>query len=365
MELKTFTPDWTSAPGDTISQILDLRNISLKSFSKMLGIKQSDTRKLLKGEHEINNELALKLSSNLGASQDFWINREQTYRCDLERLRESEIEKKRWLESLPVRDMVKFGWIEKSTNFQNKIASCLAYFGATSIDRWYTKYNYKLSRTAFRTSTSFDSSPESIVTWLRQGEIRSQERELKPWSKEKLQDSLEKIKSLSRDSEPSSFIPKLQNIFSECGVALVILPTPTKCRASGATFFNEDDHPIMLLSFRYLSDDQFWFTLFHEVGHLLLHGQDRLFIEGDGFITEAEEEEANKFSENTLIPQQYKDEFFDLNSKDWKKIPRFAKKLGISPGIVVGQMQHYEFLDKRYFNKMKVRYNRDEIASLS
>ena len=364
MELRTFTPDWTSAPGDTIAQVLYSKKISIRKFANLIGTELTDTRKLLSGEYEIDDSLAVKLSQNLGASTEFWLNREKTYRNDLVRLKNAEIEKKRWIDSLPVRDMVKFGWIEPVKNLHRKVDVCLSYFGISSIDEWYSKYNYKLSRTAFRTSRSYDSSAESIVTWLRQGDIVSQERTIAPWNKEKLQDSIHEIRTLTRSTEPTIFIPKLQSIFSECGVALVILPTPIRCGASGATFFNENNNPIMLLSFRYMADDQFWFTLFHEVGHLLLHGQDRLFIEGDGFITEEEEEEANKFSEDILIPQEYKKEFLNLNAKEWRRIPRFAKKLGISPGIVVGQMQHYQLLDKRYLNKFKVRYSKDVITTL-
>jgi HTH-type transcriptional regulator / antitoxin HigA len=45
-----------------------------------------------------------------------------------------------------------------------------------------------------------------------------------------------------------------------------------------------------MLSFRYKTNDHFWFSLFHELAHLLLHGKKSLFLEGcaEGFQPEQE-----------------------------------------------------------------------------
>ncbi|MBN47328.1 MULTISPECIES: ImmA/IrrE family metallo-endopeptidase [unclassified Methylophaga] len=364
MELSSFSPDWTSAPGRTIVQVLEAKDITLTDFSKSLGINMLQAKKLIGGDIELDLNLANKLSEILGASTEFWLNREKDYRDDLERLYKSDLAVKQWLDLLPIRDMVKFGWLERARTLQNKLELCLNFFEVRSIQEWYTKYNDKLLRTAFRTSKSFDSSSESVVTWLRQGEILSSKRKLSRWNREKLENRISEIKKLSRLADPKEFFPKLLEIFESCGVAVVLLPTPEKCRASGATFFNNKGHPVMIISFRYLSDDHFWFTLFHEIGHLVLHGEGKLFIEGDNFITEKEEEEANVFAENVLIPVEFRREFSGLSIKTWRQIPRFAKKLDISAGIVVGQLQHNNYINRNQLNKFKARYNKQEVFSL-
>jgi len=111
----------------------------------------------------------------------------------------------------------------------------------------------------------------------------------------------------------------------------------------------------MLLSFRFLTDDQFWFTFFHEAGHLLLHGNRRLFLEGVGANKEAEEAEANKFAEDILIPPQFARELAELRLET-RNILSFAKRLGVSPGIIIGQLQHNGRVDPSKLNSFKRRY---------
>jgi Zn-dependent peptidase ImmA (M78 family) len=112
---------------------------------------------------------------------------------------------------------------------------------------------------------------------------------------------------------------------------------------------------LLLLSFRYLSDDHFWFTFFHEAGHLLLHSEKLTFLE-DGSYFDAKEEEANRFSESTLIPERHQEDFRHL-SMERHAIRNFARTLGISPGIVVGQLQHMGRLRHNQLNNLKVWYD--------
>jgi Zn-dependent peptidase ImmA (M78 family) len=135
----------------------------------------------------------------------------------------------------------------------------------------------------------------------------------------------------------------------------VILRAPQGCRASGATKFITKDKAMLLLSFRYRSDDHFWFTFFHEAGHLVLHDCSALFIEGANFITTAEEQEADKFSEDLLVPPEFQEEMREL-PMEHRKIMRFSKKIGISHGIVVGQLQHADVFPPDKMNFLKTRF---------
>src|SRR4029077_8388237 len=98
----------------------------------------------------------------------------------------------------------------------------------------------------------------------------------------------------------SHFIPRLRAICAEVGVAIVFLRAPAGCRAGGATRFPAATKAMIVLSFRYLSDDQFWFSFFHEIGHLLLHGDRSTFVDGDAADMTDKEKEANAFSESLL-----------------------------------------------------------------
>jgi HTH-type transcriptional regulator/antitoxin HigA len=133
---------------------------------------------------------------------------------------------------------------------------------------------------------------------------------------------------------------------------VVIVRAPTGCRASGATRFVSASKALLLLSFRYLSDDHFWFTFFHEAGHLLLHGEKALFLEGAEMSATKEEEEANEFAARVLIPPEFHTALLDL-SVNGREVIRFAKFTGVSPGIIVGQLQHHGRVKRNQLNSLK------------
>ncbi len=353
-----FQPDWASAPGDTIADILEERNLPPAEFARRMGHTLPQARDLLDGRQPISNDLARKLEQVLGASAAFWIDREAQYRQDLVRLRDKEDSKARvdWLQELPLKDMIGFGWIRpESTSPKAKEAACLEFFGVPDVSAWRDTYKGALEMAVFRTSASFKSHPGAVAAWLRQGEIEASSIACKPWDAEKFNDALGKIRPLTWKKSPSIFIPKLRELCAACGVAVVIVRAPTGCRASGATRFLSSNKALLLLSFRYLSDDHFWFTFFHEAGHLILHGKDALFLEGANMVTTKQEEEANRFAVDTLVPPEDKPALLDL-PRDGRAVLKFARRIGISPGIVVGQLQHVGRLQPNQLNSLKRRF---------
>ncbi len=352
----SFQPNWASPPGETILDFLSENEISIANFSKQMEIKSTYAKKLLKGNEQVTDTIAEKLGSIIGSTKSFWLARESQYRNDLLHLQREKTEKQNWLSEFPIKDMIKFGWISLSKSPSEKETSCLEFFDITKRDEWHEKYHDLLLVTSFRTSSSFDSKPESVITWLRQGEIEANEIKCKHWNPSKFKKTLNRIRTLTRTKEPSVFLPKIIESFAECGVAVVVAPTPTKCTASGATYFSSPNKALLLLSFRHMFDDHFWFSLFHEAGHLLLHGNKRLFLENVDNSNSREEHEANAFSENILIPEEFQSELKMLRANQWKEIIRFAKKVGVSAGIIVGQLQHFGIINHKQLNKLKTRY---------
>ena len=213
-------------------------------------------------------------------------------------------------------------------------------------------------------SSSFDTNIYSVITWLRQGVIKSGNFDLENWNSKKFKKTLFEVRKLTRVKDPNIFLPLIKEQFSNCGVCFIVSPIPKKCHASGATFFLNPQKAIMIMSFRHKTDDHFWFSLFHEAAHLLLHGKQELIIEiNKESISEINisEKEANDFSMNILIPDKYKAEFMNLNTKNWREIVRFAKKIDVSAGILVGQLQHLGLIKHSHYNKLKTRYENKSI----
>lgn len=357
MNNSMFQPTWVSPPGETILDILSDREISPECLARNIGYDVKGINSLLNGSDEISEYLAHKLADAIGPDAEFWLAREQQYREDVSRIyRDTSKTEDSWLADLPIKSMQAFGWISNSDSKSKKVIDCLDYFGISDISAWKDFSAEFVSEARFRTSQTFGQEVGATAAWVRFGETKASKIACKPWDKNQLLGSLETIRVLTHIPEPALFISELQAVLNDCGVALVVSKTPEGCPASGMAKFVSEDKALIMLSFRYLSDDHFWFSLFHEIGHLVLHGRKSTFVEGEGFECTEEEKEANEFAALTLIPTDFRSNM-RAHAGNYKSIMKFARSIGVSPGIVVGQMQYEGILKSGHMNKLKVRYS--------
>lgn len=351
-----FNPNWVSAPGDTITDILVERNLTELQLAEWLGYPHDHIRDLLQGRLMITIDTAQKLQSVLGGSPAFWMIRESQYREGLARMtgKEMSAQSAEWLKSLPLKDMVKFGWLKAFRNPMNQVEECLRFFGVESVEAWHQKYVNGPQLAAFRKSPSFHSEPGAVAAWLKQAEIESSTIDCQSWDAKRFHTVLSELRPLTRKKDPTLFLKELKTLCAQCGIAVVVVRSPQGCRVSGATRFLSNQKALLALSFRYLSDDHFWFTFFHEAGHLLLHSKKALFLEGMNLTTK-EEAEANTFAAEVLIPEAFKSELLSLRGHSMEII-KFARRVGVSAGIVVGQLQHLGRLKPHQLNHLKRRF---------
>jgi len=359
-----FEPDWVSAPGATIRDMLSARRLTRDDLCAATDLSDEQADHLLRGELPITEPLAEMLAEALGGSLQFWLKREALYRLRLSQIHTGNAQRAQeaFIEQLPIRDMKAFGWLTPYSDLTRDKA-ILAFFSDTASD-WLSNGPRMANAVAFRMSTAHETSPAAVAAWLRQGVIEAHKVDCALWNREALSRAIPSIRALTRIKDPKLFFPRLVEIGRECGVAFVFVRTPKGCAASGATYFLSKEKAIVQLSFRYRSDDHFWFTLFHEIGHLILHGESHLFIEGATQLALHDEAEANNFAASTLIPPEYRDEFGHIRQK-FSLVMRFAKKIGVSAGIVVGQLQKAGVLRHNQMNFLKVRYNWSQFEELT
>lgn len=82
-----FQPDWASAPGSTIAEILDERGVHIDAFATKMHLSLYVTSRLILGRTLITPKIAKQLEKVLGASAAFWLKREENYRAQLIRLK--------------------------------------------------------------------------------------------------------------------------------------------------------------------------------------------------------------------------------------------------------------------------------------
>jgi HTH-type transcriptional regulator/antitoxin HigA len=255
-----------------------------------------------------------------------------------------------WLDRVPLPGPRRRG-PPNDANTREELRRRLLFFNVPTIDSWHERYGRLLAETRFRTSPSYEAIDSSVLLWLRRGEVEADLVTTRAWSPGNLQDKLGAIRKLSRIGQPSRFLPKLRALLSEAGVAVEIVKTPQGCHASGASRLVAGDKAMILLSFRHRADDQFWFTVFHEIGHLVLHGS-KTFVDADGTPETDAEREANDFASRCIVPENRFGEFIALPAnKD--AVVRFSVSLGISAGLTVGQMQHRGTVPYNRLNALK------------
>ena len=358
-----FRPDWFSKPGDTLFALMDRRELSLTMLADRMGQEVALVQGLLGGTVAIDNEIAVLLARIVGGSPPFWMARQALFDQDLDRAaRALPAERIRsWLRVLPIKDMVEAGWIAASRKPGAVAKSSLLYFDVADPEEWRERYTAFENVFSFRTSPSFESKVGALSAWLRQGEIQAAAIRCGTWSAERFRARLADIRVLTKAKDPAYFIPRLRAICAEAGVAVVFVRAPSGCRASGATRFVSSTKAMIILSFRHLSDDHFWFTFFHEAGHLLLHGEKSTFVDGEVADQTERELEANSFSAGVLVPCDRVGALMNLRARSLEVI-RFAVSVGVSPGVIVGQMQHLGVIGPSQLNRLKRRYDWEQIS---
>lgn len=328
--------------------------MSQAELAARTGMAKKTINEIIKGKASITPDTALKLERALGRPAHFWNNLERQFQEDITRLAEKERLEAHlgWLKKIPVNVMVKHRWLAKRKDKLAQLEEVLRFFGIASPDQW--ERVWREHQVAYRQTQRFETCAEAVSAWLRQGAIQARQIQCEPFNRKKFQKALEAIRTLTRE-EPQVFVDRLTERCAAAGVAVVFVPELPKTGVSGATRWM-GDKAVIQLSLRYKSNDQLWFTFFHEAGHILKHGRKEIFIETNG-LDGKKEKEANAFARDKLIPPDELHRFLQHWNQSNAEIVAFADRIGIAPGIVVGRLQDDSLMPNSHGNKLKVYYS--------
>jgi len=350
-----YTPDEVSHPGGTLKDLIDEKGINQAQLAERTGRPKKTINGIIKGKTGITPETAIQLERVLGAPASFWIKRQCQYDESIARkyAKEKLQQHLDWLNKIPVKEMIKVGWIPQLKEPTDILNAVLTYFGVNSPSEWDKVWQNPVG--AYRQSAAFKKSPESNSVWLRKGEIEAQKITCNPYNAERFRQILKEIRSLTRH-DPEVFENRVVEGCAEAGVAVVFVPTLKEVPVYGVTRWLTPQKALIQLSLRGNYEDMLWFTFFHEVGHILRHGKKDVFIESEGFKDE-KEKEADLFASNFLIPPAKWKAFIQSNKHRTKQaVLAFAKELDISPAIIVGRLQHVKQLPFSHMNDLRRRY---------
>jgi HTH-type transcriptional regulator/antitoxin HigA len=352
-------PAETFSPGEFIRDEIEARGWTQADLAQIMGRPLRLVNELIAGKKQITPDTARGLAKAFGDDDAlYWMNLDSAYRLANSQPADEAVARRSKLYSrFPVRELMKRSWIEPSENLDVVEHRVCRFYGIGSID---DRPEFAHAAKATQVDTvQYDERNDLQWAWLFRAKELAEAAHSAPYSEASLRRALAKLRALLVAPEELRQVP---TILAEAGVKFVIVEFLPGAKIDGAAFWLNDT-PVIALSIRFDRVNNFWFVLRHEIEHILNRdGQVRIDVE----LTESiqskgalppEEVLANAAAAEFLIPKSELDSFIirvrPLYSE--QRILLFAKRIGVHPGIVVGQLQHRDEVPYTHFHKHLVK----------
>lgn len=348
--------DFIIHPGETIKEFLEERNMNQEELAIRTGFTPKHVSEVVNGKKDISAAFAKSLEYVFGAPMSFWINLQGIYdREILEYKEQQEIDETEIQIAKKLKEVIKYAeelnLIGKIKNVTSQIMELRNICNVKNLNYIQLLYSNKV---AFRKSQVVDTDIFVLYAWLRICELYSQTQSVENfYDEELLISSIPEIKKCMFLEKDKAML-KLQSIFLKCGIIFQVVKNLKGAPVQG--FIKKYNGRIILtMTTRRKFADEFWFTLFHEIGHLL-NGDvgDIQFVDYQETKSQMETL-ADEFASDTLINDEEYQKFISGNV-DENKIKRFAKTQNVEPFIVVGRLQK-DNNNYRMFHDLKVKYD--------
>lgn len=352
-------PAETFSPGEFIRDELEARGWTQADLAQIMGRPLRLVNELIAGKKQITPDTARGLSQAFGDDDPlYWMNLDSAYRlANSQPADESVARRSKLYSRFPVRELMKRNWIEPSDNLDVVEHRVCRFYRIKSIDEQPDfAHAAKVTQTD---AAQYDERNDLQWAWLYRAKELAEAAHSSPYSETNLRKALARLRALLVAPEE---LRRLPTILAEAGVRFVIVEFLPGAKIDGAAFWLNDT-PVIALSIRFDRVNNFWFVLRHEIEHILNRdGQVTIDVE----LTERlqskgalppEEILANAAAAEFLIPKSELDSFITrvrpLYSE--QRILLFAKRIGVHPGIVVGQLQHRDEIPYTHFHKHLVK----------
>lgn len=344
--MKNYTPAHVPPPGEILKEELEARGWSQADLADILGRPPRLISEIISAKRAISPETAQGLGDAFGIDPQFWLNLESAYQLFRTPPSNAGVAKRAKLfEKAPVKELIRRHWIEASEDPEILECNLLAFYGTSSLDEEPQIWSH-----AARKSSSYESITPAQLAWLCRARRLAQHTDAAPYEESRFDELLSKLQSLLLSAEDVRHVPR---VLAEYGIRLVIVESLSSSRIDGACFWLDTKSPVIALSIRFDRIDTFWFTLFHEMGHVKANDglkNDSVPLDtdlvGQGAVKSElkpeREQKADQFAMEAIISKAKLNSFIarvrPLYYKE--KIRGFANVNSVHPGLVVGQLQH-------------------------
>ncbi len=332
-----YEPAELVPPGQTLADWLDRVDMTQADFAKRTSLTPKHINQVVKGGVGISPEVALVFERVTTIPARYWLQLDANYQSAKLRLIETkDLEEHVGLvDMFPYKELARRGVVRGVTPKVDRLRELLQFFGVADTE---ALRRVRLQPTMFRLSNAFEPSEAALATWLRLAEREAASVKTAPFDALACREALADMRAFS--ALPGiQWLAPLRQLSASVGIAIVILKELPKCRVNGATQWLSPEKAMVVISLRHRRNDIFWFTLFHELCHVLRHSKKQIFIDAQvSGIAKELEDEADAFASRILIPPQEAARLPELTTA--AEVAAFATQIGVAPGVVVGRMQH-------------------------
>lgn len=344
-------------PGYYVSQLIEDMEITQEEFALRTGVSAKTISLLVRGEADMSEDMALRLSNMFGMSIDVWLNLQKEYsKKVLEIEREKDLDQQREIAALiDYSFFTKLNLLPETSNILERIqnlCACLRVSNLSVLKEPDLLANFRAGVKTFEEKNIVNAN-----AWLQTAVNIGRTLECGEFNEKKLKAYIPEIRSMTLQ-QPDVFYPRLVEIFKDCGVCFVVLPQLKNCGINGAVKWINKQKVILAINDRMHYADTFWFSLFHEIKHVLQKKITKTIISGkyESDVDATLEDDANTFSRNTLIPEEDYNRYITSTRITTASIIYFARSVNIHPGIVVGRLINDEIIKPSYYHDLREKY---------
>ena len=351
-------------PGETLGEVLKDRGMEQKELALRVGLTEPYISNVVNCQKTISVSLAKKLEYALGIDASFWINLQANYEKELadfkdfNEISDEELGVLKILGNI-VEYLKRLGFLMLELQGPMLVVQLRRLLNVSNL----MQIPALSQAGAYRLATSTNVDPYVLFTWLRVCDLLTKDQQVEQkLDINKLKQKIPIIKKLMFE-DAAMIQPQLRTYFAACGIRFSIVKHFRGAPVQGVIKENDDGTLSLIMTIRHKSADIFWFTLFHEIGHIIFGDIEGQLIDYESVKSEAEAR-ADEFAANHLIDALAYDRFIRKDLFSLPAIKQFCAEQNIPPYILIGRLQREGRLEYSQYNKVKVKYEWDEIGSL-
>lgn len=346
-------------PGETIADVLEERGITQAELAAHTGVSSAYISNVISGKKDISTKFAMGLEYALGVPKSFWLNLQANYDAELLELTEEQTITEEENQAYSVLGEV-ISYLRKKGDIpskQDKEGTILSLRKALKISNIANLRNL-VPEGSFRLATKTAVDPYVLGAWLRLCQNLGESNKISTsFDINKTEELIAEIKKIMLKAQ-CNLQYELTHLMAQYGIDFAVVRNFKGAPVHGYISQKKDGIFQMTLTIRGSFADIFWFSLFHEIGHIVNGDVSKgaKFIDALDHQDMAKEQAADRFASSALLDTESYSSFVDKGDFSYSAIRRYATTQNVMPYVVIGRLQKEKHIPYTWYSQYKLRY---------